>query len=882
MRKILIFIASIFFFGCASNQSVKSVTIQEPISIDREDSTVLVPAGIIYRASPLKEFLLGENYRDVWMAPVEVPIADIGTLKGGLEILEKGGGMQTQSLKLKAEDGKLYSFRSLQKDPSPILPDVLQSTFVDDVVQDLVSASNPYGAFILPVLAEAAGIYHTNPRIFYLPDTPALGEYQDEFGGMLVMLEEDADEDWSDYEDFGYAKNAVSTETVREDLMEDNDNEVDQRAVLRARLFDIWVSDWDRHVGQWRWAELDKEELENDKGNLYRPIPEDRDNVFFQYDGIITWIMSRKWALRKFQSFEEDVRDMKGLNYNARHFDRRFLTEMSRQDWLTVADTLQRRITDEVIERAVKQWPDTIYELRGEQVIHKLKVRKDKLKEWAVEYYEILAKEVDIHGSDKHEYFLVERLDDERTRVTMYKSNDDGGKEKILYQRTFFTDETDEVRLYGFGNEDYFRVEGHVDESIVVRIIGGEGKDEIIDSSYVSGWANKTKVYDLEKDTKITSSEETRHFMNASLDINRYDFDYFDYDLLRPQAYFGYNSDDGIFVGGGILIKTNDFRKYDFSTRQRLVANYAFQTGAYNIIYEGSFREVFNALDLDIDLSVKAPDFVSNYFGLGNNTPRIVEDEDFYEYRKNEIDLDMGLKIRFGDDDYFKVGPAYRFTDVVKEETNFLSTTLADVDPNSFGPKHYAGVFFETELNFTDNKYYPRDGVRWNLYSGWYQGLAGVDQNFSRLRSELSFYYTPFITDNFPVTFALRFGGVSNIGDFLFFQANTLGGNQGLGRPGNLRGFVRDRYAGRSALYQNTEMRIRLVNFHLYILPVQVGILGLMDHGKVFSDNTTSEIWHSGYGGGIFIQPVGKWVFTATYTTSEENSLWNLNLGFIF
>lgn len=860
-------------------QKSESVIKQEPLVVNKKDSTVIVKAGEIYQAGKFKRFLLGDHYRKVWRAPVEVPIIDLKSEKGGLEILEKGGGMQTKSLKLKTADGKLYGFRSIQKDPTPVLPEVLRETIADDIFQDQISASHPYGAFILPKLGEAAGIYHTNPQLFYIPDTPALGEFQEEFGGMLVMLEEDADEDWSDYKYFGFTENAVSSETVMEDLLEDNDNEVDQRAVLRARLFDMWIGDWDRHEGQWRWAEFEKED---EKGNLYRPIPEDRDNVFFKFDGVLPWIASRKWAVRKFQSFKEDVRDIAGLNYNARHFDRRFLTEMSREDWIAVADTLQRRLDDKVIEDAINDWPDTIYSLTGEEIIHKLKVRKENLKEFANRYYDILAKEVDIHGSDKHEFFLVERLDDKRTRVTIYKSNDDGEKKKVLYQREFLNEETKEVRLYGFGNEDFFEVTGDVNKSIVVRIIGGEGKDIITDKSFVTGWAKKTKVYDLIEDTELELGEEARDFTHRSLDVNRYDYEDFDYDLLAPQVFVGYNVDDGIFLGGGVLIQTNDFRKYEFSTRHRIVANTAFKTGAYNFIYKGTFREVFRNMDLDIDLQARAPDFVSNYFGLGNNTKKLVENEDFYEYRKDELDMRFGFKIRFGNDNFLRFGPSYRYINVRHDNDNFISTPEANITDQAFSRTHYGGMFFEAELTDTDNIYFPKRGVKWNVFTEWHHGLFGEPKDISQIRSDLSIFFTPFRPKNFPLTLALRLGGASNIGDFYFYQANTLGGNSGLGRQGNVRGYVRDRFAGRSIVYQNTELRLRLANFQLYILPMKLGLIGLMDHGRVFTDDEDVDLWHSSYGGGFFIQPIGKWVLTATYAVSEEDKLWNINLGFIF
>lgn len=863
--------------GCRSSMHASGdIMRQEPLVVNQEDSTVLVAAGKNYQAGELKRKLLGDHYRDVWAAPVEVPIVNLKTEKGGLDILRRGGGMQTYSLKLEAADGKLYGFRSIQKDPSPVLPDILQSTIAEDIFQDQISASHPYGAFVLPELGDAAGIYHTNPELFYLPDTPELGEFQEEFGGMLVMLEEDADEDWSDYEDFGYTENAISSNSVMEDLRDDNDNEVDQRALLRARLFDMWIGDWDRHEGQWRWAELKKED---EKGMIYRPIPEDRDNVFFNFDGTLPWIASRKWAARKFQSFEEDVRDIAGLNFNARHFDRRFLTAMSREDWLAEADSLQRRLDDQIIEKAIRQWPDTIYALTGKEIEDKLKARKNKLKEFAIRYYEILAKEVDIHGSDKHEFFVVERLDDDRTEVTVYKSNDDGEKEKVIYHRIFYTEETEEIRLYGFRNEDFFHISGDVGKGILVRVIGGEDADRITDKSKVKGLSDKTKVYDLIEDTELDLSSEARNFTTNSLEAHRYDYEGFEYNLLAPQLFFGYNIDDGIYVGGGALIETNNFRKFEYSTRQKIVANVAFKTGAYNFIYEGDFREAFRNLDINVDLQVRAPNFISNYFGQGNGSPRINENDEFYRYRRDYIYFHPGLQKRFGHRNFIKFGPVYNYNFVRQQTDTFLATEAADISDSEFGRSQFGGLEFAAEISSAKNKYFPVDGIKWVTSIGWYHGIFDEENNYSRVQSDLSFYLGLW---DLPVTLAARIGGASNIGDFNFFQANNLGGNAGFSRHGNLRGFVRDRFSGRTSVYQNTELRLQLANFKFYLLPLRIGILTFIDHGRVWSDSYDPAIWHRGYGAGLFLRPVDRWVFTATYEMSEEDRIINLNMGFLF
>ena len=72
-------------------------------------------------------------------------------------------------------------------------------------------------------------------------------------------------------------------------LIEDNDDRVDQKAFLRARLLDFLIADWDRHFDQWRFGEKD-----TGKGKLYYPIPRDRDQAFSYSDGLLVKIGIRQ------------------------------------------------------------------------------------------------------------------------------------------------------------------------------------------------------------------------------------------------------------------------------------------------------------------------------------------------------------------------------------------------------------------------------------------------------------------------------------------------------------------------------------------------------------------------------------------------------------
>ena len=843
-------------------------------AIDDNDGMVTVRAGKDYEAGGFKRAMLGDHYRDVWTAPVEVPVIDLSKANGGLKIIKRGGGMQTYSLKLEAENGRLYSLRSIQKDPSPTLPFALRFSFADDLVQDQISASHPFGAFVLPPLGDAAGIYHTNPKLVYIPDTPQLGEYREDFGGMLAMLEEDADEDWSGYEDFGNTKNAVSTNSVREALRDDHDNAVDQSNFLRVRLFDMWIGDWDRHDGQFRWAEI-----EEDKGMIYRPIPEDRDNVWFKFDGVIPWIASRKWALRKFQDFKPEIRDIAGLNFNGRHVDRSFLTGLSKEDWLNMAEDLQNRLTDQQIEAAIKTMPEPAYKASGEEIISTLKARRDRLKSTALEYYTILAKEVDVVGSDKDEYFEVIRKADGATEVNVYEI-DDGKKDRRFYHREFIPEETKEIRLYGLGDEDKFYVSGEAKRGIRVRIIGGDGEDTFADSSRVSGLQNMTIYYDDEGENDIEDGRETRLVLSDDADNNIYDPEDFKYNYLGPTGYFGANNDDGIFFGGGVIIKTQAFRKDPYASMHKIVANVAPRTGAWNFIYNGDFRNLFGPVGFNMEALVRAPNFFTNFYGYGNETKRSTgDDEDFYNVRYSEVLAFPGLQLNFKNS-LIKFGPSYQYVNVRNEKDSFIDLVSSELSPGVFDPNHYLGFELRADINTTKILHKPEKGVRWLTEMKWFNELQNDKSKIARIRSDFSVFYTVDIP--LETTFAVRVGGESVSGDYSFYQASVIGGNRGLNVQGNVRGYDRGRFTGRSSVYQNNEIRMRLFKVPFYYMPFEMGISGHFDQGRVWADGEESDKWHSGRGAGVWIAPLGRWVFTAVYTVSDEEKTYNLNFGFLF
>ncbi len=115
-----------------------------------------------YKAGAVHRFFLGSGYRELWTQPITAPVLDLATFSGGLVAEKKGGGRQTKNLKLEGKDGREWKFRSIDKDPTTVLPSMLQETFAASIVQDQISASHPAGALVVDALLDAAGIPHVD------------------------------------------------------------------------------------------------------------------------------------------------------------------------------------------------------------------------------------------------------------------------------------------------------------------------------------------------------------------------------------------------------------------------------------------------------------------------------------------------------------------------------------------------------------------------------------------------------------------------------------------------------------------------------------------------------------------------------------------------
>ncbi|MBC5775277.1 hypothetical protein H8S95_14455 [Pontibacter sp. KCTC 32443] len=518
----LLALITISISGCARKNFYAKTPVTDPAVYKQLEQnpqafdSVTVQAGKHYKRGFVHRLFWGTHYRPVWVAPVTLPVLDLKKEKGGLKFEKLGGGFQTTSMTLTDSTGFTYALRSLDKDPISVVPGIWRKTFVANILRDQTSAINPYSSLVVAPLAKAADIPHSTPKLFYVtPNNTAFGEHAKRFSDNVFMLEEKYDGKEAITPALGNAEDIVGSGNMLHKRFEEDDHFIDHQAFAKARLLDLLINDWDRHEGQWDWAVYKK-----GTNTIYRPIPKDRDNVFYRFqDGIIPWIFSRNWAIRKFESFDDDYNDVYALTMNSKFLDQRALAQVTRQQFDSVAVLLQNALTDEVIENAAKQFPEEVYKQEGETTARKLKSRRDKLREAAAEFYEILAKAPLVVGTDEEDEFEIKRLNNDETLVTITRKSDD----VVTYRRTFYRNETDEIRIYGLAGDDKFKVSGEADRGTKVVIVGGMGEDEIKDKSKVKSGGKKTWVYDTKRGTEIEAGPETKDKTTRDIRVHAFD-----------------------------------------------------------------------------------------------------------------------------------------------------------------------------------------------------------------------------------------------------------------------------------------------------------------------------------------------------------------------
>ena len=877
------------FFSIADKDPIFETTVINPAKhmqlIAYPDQFPTTQTASIYTQKEVTKggthkFFWGDRYRKYYGTEVEAPTVNLDTLFGGLKPTRKGGGHQSKSLRLEDKNGREYVMRALRKNAVQYLQAVafkdqyiegqFNNTYTEGLLQDVFTGAHPYAPFVIGALSDAVGVYHTNPVLYYVPKQNALGHYNSDFGNELYMIEERAADGHGNQKSFGYSNELISTDDLLKEIHEDEDNIVDERAYIRARLFDMLIGDWDRHEDQWRWAKF-----KEGKKTVYRPVPRDRDQAFsIMADGFLLGFATKVMTnLSLMQSYDEDLRDVPSFNLEPYPLDMALINEANKAVWNTQVKRIVDNLTDDVIEKAFGFFPSEVNDETIQDIKRKLKGRRRNLQQISDTYFAHMNKFQIVKGTDKDDWFDVERMPNGQTKVTGYRIKK-GKKDDVIHQKTYSREHTREIWIYGLDDDDQFVVSGEGDNYIKVRIVGGQNKD-----TYDIKNGKKVVIYDYKSKKSEFVTNKGRKRLSDDYETNVYDYKKLKNNSRQFLPSTGSNPDDGLRIGAAHTYIAHGFARNPFSYKHTIDGAMYLATSGFEFNYKGEFAHVAGKANLGINTSFTSPNFATNFFGFGNESTNPDPDNDVIDRDFNRVKV---RQFRFGTSllwkgelgSLVKLGVTYEAIEVTNTPGRFVSLLTSQLPSLVFNNQNFVGTELSYHFSNTDNAAFPTLGMAISLTTG-YKSNIDESTGFGYLKPSISFDYK--LTNNGRLVFATRFGGQINFGDsFEFYQGARLGARNGL------RGYRFDRFIGKSSFYQSSDIRINLKKMKTGLIPLIIGLYGGFDYGKVWAPNLPTGDWNTSIGGGLIFDAADMLSASIGAFNSDDGMRIAFALGFGF
>jgi predicted phosphodiesterase len=826
-------------------------------------------------------FLWGERYRKYFGTEVNAPTVDLDTLFGGLKPVRKGGGHQSKSLRLRDKKGREYVMRALRKNAVQYLQAVafkdqyiegqFDDTTTENLLNDVFTGSHPYAPFTIGKLSDAIGVYHTNPVLYYIPKQNSLGHFNDEFGNELYMIEERAASGHGDKASFGFADKVISTDDLLKNLNKNEHHILDEKAYIKARLFDMLIGDWDRHEDQWRWAVFKEK-----KQTIYRPIPRDRDQAFSIFgDGALLNIATKIIpTLRLMQSYTKELKSPKWFNLEPYPLDMVLISRSDKSVWDKQAKLIKNNITDVVIDEAFSNFPDEVKDETILEIKRKLQGRRRNLQKISDSYFCHVNKFQVVKGTQKDDRFEIERLENGQTKITAYRIKK-GKKDAIFHQRIYNESETKEIWIYGLDDDDIFVVKGKGKKQIKLRIIGGQNND-----IYNIKNGKNVIIYDFKSKKNTFKTNKGKIKLTDDYETNVYDYKKIKNSKNVIIPTIGFNPDDGVKVGFSNIYTAYGFERNPFTSKHSLSGAYYFSTDGIELDYTSEIANVFGKWNFGVNSTFTSPNFAINYFGLGNNSSNLesndLKEEDYNRVKISKFLVGTFIKWKGDLDGKLKLGVKYQTIKIENTFDRFVGSQFM-VDNPIFENQKFINSEASYHFENTDNTAFPSMGMKTELIAGYTSNLNN-DNNFGYLIPSISFDYK--LVSSGQLVFATKLKTHFTFGDsYEFYQAATIGGNDGL------RGYRNQRFTGKNSFYHSSDIRLNFKQMKTSLVPLNIGVFGGFDYGSVWGQQDSSfknTKFNTSLGGGVFINAANMISGNISAFNSEDGVRFSLIFGFAF
>lgn len=608
----------------------------------------------------------------------------------------------------------------------------------------------------------------------------------------------------------------------------------DQEAYLQFRLLSFLVGGTNMSPDQYSWKELH----ENDKRVLV-PYIKSYQNEYMNFDGTYKLITKLVGSYKHLESYDSRIKNIKKSSQQLIGFDVNQLSSFPYEKWEEVVAKVQNAFNSTVIEEIKNSLPKGVLSTETELLFEVLNNRIANLDNIASSYYNLIAPHKIVVGTNENNLIDIHRTDNS-TSIVIY--NEKEGKVAPFKTYNFSNKDTDEIWVYGLKGNDYFEVSGNSKQYIPVKLIGGSNTDkyEIQNGTRVVVHDSKSQTFIVEKDkAKVSLSEENY--------VTEYNSEKYNYSINRVQPKFGANPDDGLFLGIVDTYKVMGFNQNPYTKLHQVSANLYLGTLGFKVGYYGELTNVYKGFSAFGGLGYQSSNYSTNFFGFGNETTYDVnQKQEYNRIRMATFDVKIGLLKRH--ENYFLSGNLFFESKKIDETPDrfVASETLFFPELDFFDRKNYlglSGLYEYKDLSVSmieDLTILPKIEFK----------LSADINEFSKTNLSVSpslYLAHPMYGDKISVDATLAYKHIFG-NDIPFFQAANLGGSTGI------RGYRNERFTGQSLCYVSTNLRWHIKDLKSEVLPLQFGLLGGFDAGRVWQENETSSQIHSDFGAGFWLK----------------------------
>ena len=824
----------------------------QPSTYFVDSDSITLAANPNLQAGWFHRFLFGSLWRDVWATPVSV-----GVLRSNQLI------------------NKEYSFTPLEQVSAVSLPPELAELLPRNIVTDQISIVNPYAPLIVVPILYAVHLPYREEWLTAIDENNSniMSSHENSKIGFLEGQWHNINSDQLD----SLSPKFISTSAMLDSLEDNNLTSVDELQYLKARFIDILIGDWDRSADQWQWVSVDRNER-----TIWEPVPFNHQQAFVRLNGFLPTIADI--AFPQLEHCGENISSVNNLTLTGRSLDRRLLVSYTKQTWDSLALWIQSQLSDSVLMQALRRLPVSIFEKEGSKLFHLLQSRRAQLPKAGEEFYKLLSANVEVHGSNKAERTEIHRIGRHIVSVSIFDREDT--VRAHIFQRLFYDDYTEEIRILLLGGDDIITLDGDESSTIKIIIDGGDGKNELKDktksrnifASLNSLLSRGTIYYTSDPEFRITTHSDVQIIhdqvrggpsgQNKTVHLPYRDWG----SEWSFSPWFDINPDDGLFIGGGPVYTQYEYRMEPYAQQMSVRAGLATRTNRYRLDAAGEFRDWFRGVRTILQFHASQLD-LSNFFGLGNETSynQSLNETGFYDVDQRQIFFHAAFNFALATNTTATGSSTLKLIDNNPQQGTLLDTLKLPFYNRSLT---FVKIGVQIQTDTRDNKKLPTQGIYSVVEISCFPNLLDNEHSFNKLRGELRMYFT---LEDIPfITIAFRAIGEKLWGEHPFFESAFLGGNE------SLRGFERQRFSGDASILGGAEVRTQLTRIP-FIVPVWSGISAFTETGRVFLTGEHSNRWHNVIGGGLWFSIIRpEYIVNFSLAHSEDKIAFYTTMGFMF